>query len=779
MTGEGKTKISGSVSKVTVDMKRIVSRFDIENTTTRSNLTVQTVTVAQGRINGALWNSPHTPVTKEELKTSPLLTTYREVDFAIIKGANKGMTESVIYAYPSEASDNAYLIIKGTYKSPVNSEQVPVTYNIPIVRTPEGSDEGLPIALKANSRYKLRITDVTQSNIFATFEVVDWTSGGGINLKPDNDAPLFDPATAFIEGDQPKDLNALKPEATTHDYEVKTDKDGNGGFKIIIAATGKVRAEKEPLVKNNTRASLDDWFSIAVPTVEEKDGVWYSTFNVNYYSAVGQQPVAVHFINEAASYDPALWTTVNFYGPKEVPLFAVVAGGNSTGNVTNADDKKVPTASLYRIANSYVEFDITCIEGINVSSVATGYDAKEVKVSGYTHTYRISVTDAATAVDGEIVFQNSGDTSKSTTVAITALDPSLKYTTVATDAAVTWTEGTETPFVTTGKLKVDLDALVKYDFKIEAAGNLTATNLSNCTWLKITQTHAWANNDGERYVQYSIEKTDALPSATDDVTLKFTNNLTENLKEIVAPDLSITVHKDYSKPKLSAGTTTGSQSDFNQGLTTGFPGTGAASSIEMYKAKGSKMTVTMDCGTEAAAFDAVNGLSFTQIGSTKEYIIEVTDAAQIAGNTSNLIVYNTAAKTADASTDRKAELNITWKDPAITFALKTGEDGGGKAVISSDIVNVSDYDGLGEYDPISITVTGYKDSGISYTGNETTWLNNTVKPDKIGADGTATITFLKNGAGNGSSNDDIVITITNAIANGGNKTITLKKVVVP
>ena len=47
MTGEGQTKISGSVSKVDIDLKRIVARFDIDNTASKSNLTIQKLTLAQ------------------------------------------------------------------------------------------------------------------------------------------------------------------------------------------------------------------------------------------------------------------------------------------------------------------------------------------------------------------------------------------------------------------------------------------------------------------------------------------------------------------------------------------------------------------------------------------------------------------------------------------------------------------------------------------------------------------------------------------------------------
>ncbi len=70
---------------------------------------------------------------------------------------------------------------------------------------------------------------------------------------------------------------------------------------------------------------------ISEPAFEERDGVWYTKFDISYTNAVGVSPVAVHFINEAASYDPALWTTVNFYGQKNVPVLRLLQREQAQG----------------------------------------------------------------------------------------------------------------------------------------------------------------------------------------------------------------------------------------------------------------------------------------------------------------------------------------------------------------------------------------------------------------------------------------------------------------
>ena len=770
MTGEGQTKISGSVSKVNIDLRRIMARFDIDNTASRSNLTIQNLTLARGRKCGALFGATLTPVAKDNLdkvEDGNYVVKYQTVDFSTINGANVGLTESSLYAYPNLATDESYLIIEGTYKSPITSEQVPVTYNIPIARTPEGQQEGEYIPVKANSRYKLRITDVTQSNVFGTFEVVDWTSGGGIDVKPDNDAPVFTGTTAFSGTNIPTDLNKSNPEATTCDYEV-TGLDGTGNFDIEIAATGKVRAEKGSVTR---AASPTDWLTVGNGTSEERDGVWYTKFNISYTGAIGQQPVAVTFINDAASYDPALWTVVNFYGPKAVPSFALVANGNSKGNVTNADDPKAPTASIYRVKNSYVQFDITSIEGITVGTTAAGYEVEKVKTTGFVHTYKIKVTDASTAVGGTIIFQNAGDTSKTTTLTVTALDPSLKFSEPASNLAVTWAPGTETPFVITGELKIDLDALKSaYTFKLEAPYGLTATNLASCPWLTITETHKWQDADEERYAEYSVTAKSGTPANTDDFVMNFNNGLSET--NIEAPGIKIKAHKDYSKPKLTAGTTQDSWSTWNWGLTANFDDP-YASTIEMYLVNNSAVTVKMNC-TEAASFESATGLTVAKIGDTDEYTVTVSDATQFtAGGTTNLVAHNNAAYAVSSSTDRKATLAITWKSAAITVEL-TNDDGGTVVQTGSDtnVIYSMDAANLGAKFEFTVTANGGATTDLSVLADSFLKTHTANVGDGTLAAGIAEVYSLK--TSDDTVKTDIVMTFTNIVNGGGNLTITFK-----
>lgn len=766
MTGEGVTKISG-VSKVDINLKRVVSRFDIVNDKAKTNLTIEEIYMMQGRKRAPLWGATPATVDEGDLATSGLLAKYATVDFKTIPGANTGETASAFYVYPNLATDQSYLVIKGTYKSPSTGKQELVEYHVDVARTPDGADKADFIKLLANNRYKLRISDVTSSNIMGTFEVVDWVSGGGITIKPNNDAPVFVAAEAFAGANAPTPLADLNTEASPYNYEVAGDA-GTGSFTIEIGATGKVRAEKDA-VQTKTRAEAEgegeestpqSWLKIEESTCVERDGVWYTKFNISYTDAVGVSPVAVHFINDAASYDPALWTTVNFYGQKGQPVFAAAAAGTgSKGNTIDVNDPKVPKATLYTLLNGYVLFDVTCIEGVTVdATAATGYKAEEIAVNGFVHTYKVSVSDAENVKNsGTIVFKNTDETSKETTLALTAADPEMTFD-KGTDAkgAATWDAENKT-------LKIDLDALANgtCEFNINAPAGVTIPSLA-CPWLKITETKAWDSTD--KFATYTIAMANSITGTTD-TALKFVNGLTEADKDIAAPGLEVKLHKEASKPKLSESSTTDSWSVFNRGLVKNFDNS-AAATIEMYKAKESQITVKMTCD-DAAEFTSVEGLKIEKVASSDEYTIKVTDAASLTGTTTVVTARNTGA------TERTATLTITWKDPAIKVEL-TSITGVEESTDNGNILYTIDPDALSAN---SFTFTVTAPGGASADFESVITDKFLMKDDGNAGDNTvdAGVPEAYTLKLNDATKDDVTITFINAIANGGDKTVLLKK----
>lgn len=753
MTGNGKTKISGSVSKVDITMRRLVARFDIDNAASKTNLTITSLTMAHARKTAPLWGAATTKVEEKDLASDPKLTTYKDVAFDKIAGANVGLTESAFYTYPSLATDESYLIIKGTYKSPITSAQVPVTYNIPIVRTPDNSDKGEYIAINANNRYTLRISDVTQSNVFASFEVVDWTSAGGIIVKPDNDAPVLDKNAAFSGTNTPTELKDLATEAAPYNYEV-TGTDGAGDFDVTIAATGKVRAEKGAVTKTDDPTS---WLTIGTPTYEEKEGVWYTKFNIAYTGAIGQQPVAVTFINESASYDPALWTTVNFYGPKAVPSFAVVAkDGASKGNETNADDAKAPTAKIYSVKNSFVLFDITSIEGVEVDAL-TGYKAEKVKTEGFVHTYKISVSDEATAAGGNMIFKNAGDVTKTTTLKITNADPSLAAS-ISTDdnKACDYKAGVETPFVTTGTLQVDLDLLSTgtAKFKVTAPEGATVASL-NCPWLTITESHGWSKD--EPWLEYSVAKKDGATS-TDDFKMVFTNGLTET--GITAPGFTLTLNKAYSKPQIlpNAAPDTYVNSPFNKKIPAGYP---YAVTAEMYKVANSTIYLQIDCPEEMTIESSDVNVTASKQSDTKYYKIEVTNIAAASE------VTITAKNVNDLG--RKATITLTLVDPATKIENPAGTVE--PALSGTTVTLPASYTG---YSVSMFDIVAPEGSTVKCA--ESTWFT---KPIDVTINNTGKTSITLMGTNPmPADTPNVEITVHNSVTNQ-NETITITKAVAP
>lgn len=741
MKGEGKTKISGSVSKVNISLRRAMARFDIDNNTSTSNLTIQTITIANARKNASIWGAALTPVGTPATD----LMTYAAVKYDDKLNANKGTTESAIYVYPGLADDASELIITGTYKSPSTNQQVPVTYQVPISKTAQDGTAAA-IEVKANSRYKLHISDVSQAAIYGTFEVVDWTSGGGISVKPDNDSPVFDadkdPATIFeaVTGTVPSAIAGSKTQFTVADGST---------FKMKVAATGKVRAEK---AVTPTKTAAPDWLTVAAPTYEEINGVWYSTFELSANGATGELPVDVTFINEAASYDPALWTTLTFFGPKAAPALEAATVANSIGNTVDFDHE---TANMYNVVGGYIMVKAMCIEGTKVV-VPTEFEEVEAEraTEGYYTTFKIKIKSALT--DGntyDIEFQNGEETTAKKTITVTAKAAKLGVELGADAATYATMTGSATPYT----VKTDIDKLAanSYTLKLTAPEGAEVT-LPSDKWLTVTEVNPTTTPG---VTEYTVTLNSSVTDYTD-FDLTFTNKLD------AMDQMTVTMTKAASLPVLEAATT-GTGSVFNGAVTITDAQTAA---VNMYKANDSKVFVKMTCA-EAATFDAVAGLTVTKSGD--EYEVKVADATQIpAGATTELIAKNSTDGT------RQAKLTITWLDPMPAFTLATSNSAATIDGTNVDQINV-DYTSISEpslmYTPIVITVTGYKGGTITYEGADNTWLKATAIPTTIGDGGSEVIRFTQDGCGDSTATADITIKVTSAISNTVVKTIVLKK----
>lgn len=738
MTGTGEARIAGSVSKVDITLRRIVARFDIENNVTKSNLTIQKVTLARGRTNGTLWGADRTVVLKDQ--ASPLLATYQPVDFTKIPGANSGITESALYTYPNLDTDESFLILEGTYKSPISSEQVPVTYNVPIVRTAEGDAQGTYIPVKANSRYHLKITDVTQSNVFATFEVADWVSGGGIIVKPDNDAPIFDVANEGFEA-----VTGAAPTAVD-DLENTFVVSEGSEFKVKIGATGKVRCEKAAAT---TKTASPEWLEIGPAEYKETDGVWYSTFTMKTNNATGELPVNVTFINETASYDPALWTVLTFYGPKAKPTLTDGGAGSFGNTVDYLTDPAAPTASMYNAVGGFIKVKAMCIEGTKLVLPAEFEQVGEPVKEGFFSTFTIQVK--STLTDGEqydLEFQNAQEPATKVVVVVTAVDAGMIPLLGAgadTYASLTGATGVYT-------IKTDIEQLGSntYTLNISAPQGVTAV-LPTGKWLTVTE-GTFSNG----VTPYTIQITAGITDYTD-FDLSFTNKLDATDK------LTVTMNKAFSKPQMETAI---GQSVFNEAPVFSDIYTGT---VQMYAAEGSQVKVKMTC-KDAAAFAAVSGLTITPEADDVYAIVVDANPSFTAGTTTVVEARNTQ----DVSS--KATLTITWMSPDVKIALTANANVEESRTADAIVYTVDKSLG---FDPLTFTVTAPKGAtleGLEAFGTADAYLK--LDPDNNVGDGTIgekveeVYTVL---ISNPNKTADLTLTVKNAIPHVADQTITFKK----
>lgn len=396
MSGSNKTKILGTVSKVKIELKRAVARFDIDNTARTSNLTIESIALKQGRKTAPLWpEGTLTLVADDNLGTSDFLMEYKQVAYTDLPNANQGVTESAIYVYPTLATDKAELIIKGKYYNPATNTKMEATYNVPLQKTNEaGTAE--QIAINRNSRYKLRIIDVTTTTMAATFEIEDWTSGGGISIKPENSAPYYTLETLFgttPDSDKPGGPYPIFAPATG--FRVSEDKT----FDIVMAATGRTSVEKslaEPLTKAAAMGD-PDWLTIAPSQNEDyvvKDGITYTTFHITTDADMTEaHPVSLRFTNEAASLDPDLQPVLTFYSWRSnVPPYLYETTGHSAGNSIDCTDKAAATATMTKANGSMIKIKVSDFEGCAFDTPA-GFSIEKVGHENMYSIYEVKIID--------------------------------------------------------------------------------------------------------------------------------------------------------------------------------------------------------------------------------------------------------------------------------------------------------------------------------------------------------------------------------------------------
>lgn len=288
--------VTGNYGTASVELKRRVARFDIDNNAARTKLTIKSISIEQAQEASYLFSTKNGYFAGSKIN-------YPEIDYTKLENANLGVTTSAMYVHPTKGSDNLMLVIKGLYAG-----KNEVTYRLRVART-NASNSLENITIEPNHRYSLRIAEVTTSEIVGYFEVEDWIDGGSVDVKPsyDKKPEIIAEGVKAVAGQDP--FEGLKDSTfwTPADSTIRVAKAGQ--FTVTVKAPGQCSVK--PVAAQNfvTRAvgAVSNWLAVTGPTVTEADGMILSTFTftVNANATHNAVPFDLTFINNAASVDPA------------------------------------------------------------------------------------------------------------------------------------------------------------------------------------------------------------------------------------------------------------------------------------------------------------------------------------------------------------------------------------------------------------------------------------------------------------------------------------------
>lgn len=490
MTGSGTTKILGNIATVNIELKRRVSRFDIDNESAKTGLIIESVSLGNGRNQSTVMPGILAELTDPERATGLIRYPVTEGSYLMLPKANQGVTESALYTYPLKDTDKAFLIIKGKYQNPMQKDPVPVEYHLDIQRVPDGGGDPKFMDVEANTRYTLHIKEVMEATITAFFEIVDWTSGGGVIIKPDNAAPVV---TALnVEGaDTP---------VTTKEINVTAD-----GAEKTITLTATASGKVQPKFSTTTGWDID-WLTHKVADYKSEvvDGVTTTTMTFNYTLTADAPyvPVTLTLANESASQDESVYTTLTIVPPATAPVLDFATPDAATGNF-NLYDKANSKLTLYKTDKSSITLGASCPFGtklvlpntlpwLEISKNTTGPtpsttgtpDTDVPVTTPVEEYYTLTLKDVTATSDADSKFEiiSLGDDSKKLELTVELLDPAIttiELTGATSGAAYANNKITDVPRTAAATVEV----------KVTSPQGVTASTLSS--WFTVTETTAF------------------------------------------------------------------------------------------------------------------------------------------------------------------------------------------------------------------------------------------------------------------------------------------------
>lgn len=187
------TNIETAITGRTIEMKRILARFDIENNAETSDLVIESIALNNVHPSAYISKNLNFRATKHSEYTytdDAALPEMDKFDFTRYPNANAGRAQSVFYVYPDlnsgagavsddgEVADRFYLTLYGKTKKTGAS----VVYNIYMYKDNADQTQN-PIIVKPNNQYLIKINDLDPTKLKATITVQDWLIGDTISYE--------------------------------------------------------------------------------------------------------------------------------------------------------------------------------------------------------------------------------------------------------------------------------------------------------------------------------------------------------------------------------------------------------------------------------------------------------------------------------------------------------------------------------------------------------------------------------------------------------------------
>lgn len=530
MSGTATTMISSDYSLITVEMVRRVARFDIVNDAMTSNLTIEKITPLNARANYPLFK-------EEYLATNimPLQDKYPTIDYTALPNANKGTTQGAFYVYPTAKTDQMQLLIEGRYSG------TPVSYYVKIANTPEPTvtvpvPAAVFIDVKTNNRYTLRIQDVRKAGINVLFDIEDWTSGGGMIIKPNNNIIPVVNEVKNVTGAPVTNAATAPTDSILHIKDI-------GKFTIEATANGITNATITPITpgvekitwftKSAVAAELPENNVTMTPEGLKKTKLTFNTVNTTAAATAGQKALLTLY-NQSASKDSAFERTYIVALPEIDVLSIKYQDANPYKNYVDNTDPANPIVYQYQVAaNTSLVFDVDEYT-LSAHTVTVGGQPVGVTAGSYNNSKKqLTITTSApttmTNVVGTFELKNTNDPTKVTKATIIRVPVDVTPSTTENNVTITkgatdWAYNVEVDVAALQTAQSPTDNMVTFDITVNSKEGMTTVSAINNSWVK------------------SIVKKSDFDRTTGDmtytVTIDSSSAVTTNIASTIAQDIT-------------------------------------------------------------------------------------------------------------------------------------------------------------------------------------------------------------------------------------------------